>query len=191
MQHTQKTELASSDRHITGMVGVLCGKSHRIESGHKLQETEITIWRPAQGLLTTLQQQTGGDRRCQIHQSSSLVYPTPPEAVWPPPTLPHKCTETQLLQTTKGHFLCTTGHQSSKGWEVKYLAIFPHKNFGLVLLALHLAQVTKLKLKVYWYFDLQQEARLVILSPTHINILFLRELSLTNLVFSSSSKLGR
>lgn len=79
------------------MVGVLYRRPHRIESGHKLQETEITIWRSAQGLLTALQQQAGGDRRCQTHQSSSLVYPTPPVAVWPLPTVPHKCTEIHIL----------------------------------------------------------------------------------------------
>lgn len=112
--------------HITGMVGVLYRRPHRIESGHKLQETEITIRRPAQVLLTALQQQARGDRRCQTHQSSSLVYPTPPVAVWPLPTVPHKCTEIHILQTTEGHFPCATGHPSSKGWAAKYLAIFPH-----------------------------------------------------------------
>lgn len=67
---------------------VLYGRPCRRESEHKWQETEIGIWRSAQGLLTTVQQQGGGNRSCQIHQSSSLDHPTPPVAIWSLPTVP-------------------------------------------------------------------------------------------------------
>lgn len=103
---------------------VLCSRPRRRESGHKLQETEIRIWRPAQGLLTTLQQQAGGNRRCQIHQSSSLVHPTPPVAVWPLPQSPqmHRNSTLQAPDNKRAFSLC---HRPAES-QAKHLAIIAH-----------------------------------------------------------------
>lgn len=113
-----------------GSGSVLYSRPCRRESGHKLQETGIRIWRPAQGLLTTLQQQAEGNRRCQIHQSNSLVHPTPPVADWPLPTV-----------TTNAQKFNFAGSRQKKGiFPVPQTSWFPSQTSGhhcLLLYSIH------------------------------------------------------